>query len=361
MYNPAFLQRVADVATASIKGFDSATFLKDVFADGWEQLELKQRIRRISTVLHSQLPGKFPADVKQLLNFTRALHKMSGRDDSFLYMFVPDYIEQYGTAHVQESLAAMETVTILSSCEFAIRPFIIEDKVAVLKVMLGWTSHEHASVRRLASEGCRPRLPWAMALPELKKDPSLILPILDKLKNDPSEFVRKSVANNLNDIAKDNQAVLLALTKKWMGSSKNTDWILKHGCRTLLKKADVTALQMFGLSHEPQSKVDNLKLQHNSLKIGEHLHFSFTLTSESTVPAALRVEYAITYAKANDKQSRKVFKITENTYQPGQVARFSRKQSFADMTTRKHYAGAHSIAILINGQEQAGIEFIVTS
>ncbi len=360
MFNPVFLGRVADVAAASLKSFDKKIFLKNVFAAGWEELELKQRIRRISTVLHEQMSGNYKADIKQLLILTKALHQHAGRDNTFEYMFLPDYIEQYGVNHVADSLDAMETVTILCSCEYAIRPFIINDMRTSLSKMQGWCNHPHPSVRRLASEGCRPRLPWAMALPELKKKPQPILPILEALKNDTSEFVRKSVANNLNDIAKDNPDVVLHIANKWKGDNKNTDWIIKHGCRTLLKKADTQTLKLFGLDDAPPCAVNDFRMEQKKIRVGEHLHFSFALVNEAKKATTLRVEYAITYAKANDKQSRKVFKITENIYQPGRAISFSRKQSFADMTTRKHYAGKHKIAIAINGCEKASLEFLVT-
>lgn len=360
MYNPAFLGKVADIAARSIRGFDKKTFIDRVFADNWEQLELKQRVRRISAVLHNMFSGSYEQDIKQLLLLTEALHKHAGRDNTFEYIFLADYVGQYGLAHPAESLKAMERITILSSCEYAIRPYLVQDQSGTLKAMLSWASHPHASVRRLASEGCRPRLPWGIALQQLKKEPAPILPILEILKDDPSEYVRKSVANNINDIAKDNPAVALQLAQKWMGKSRNTDWIIKHGCRTLLKKANADVLQLFGLSHQPQCAVTNLTLQSPKIAVGDHLHFSFTLVNDADSTMPFRVEYAITYAKANGKQSRKVFKITENTYQPSVEVAFTRKQSFADMTTRKHYSGTHLIEILINGASKANAEFLVS-
>src|SRR5688572_14204950 len=143
--------------------------------------------------------------------------------------------------------------------------------------MLKWSKHARRHVRRLSSEGCRSRLPWAMAIPALKKDPSPILPILENLKNDESLFVRKSVANNLNDIAKDHPQVVLELVKKWKGNSEQTDWIIRHGCRTLLKKADQNVYALFGLNGKTNCEVNNLKLSKTKIKIGERLGFSFGL------------------------------------------------------------------------------------
>ncbi len=358
MFNTSFLRKVGGIAEANIKGFDAGMFIKSVLADDWGNLELKGRVRRISTVLHEQMSGDYKKDIKQLLTLTEALRSDKGGDNAFAYVFIPDYIEQYGTGHFKESFAAMENITTFITCEFAIRPFIMAHMDAALNFMKVWSRHAHPSVRRLASEGCRPRLPWTMALPALKNDPTPILPILEMLKNDPSEFVRKSVANNLNDIAKDNPDVALRIAKKWKGESKYTDWIIKHGCRTLLKKANNDALQLFGLDNNIACRVADLKLQNKKINIGDYLHFGFTLINEEQREVALRIEYLITYAKANNKQSRKIFKITENTYLPGKVS-FSRKQSFADMTTRKHYAGRHSISIVVNGVEKASLAFDV--
>lgn len=358
MYSPAIVAQIGNVAAETITGFSEEKFVKDVLNNQWDSLELKQRVRHISTALHAQMSGHYATDIEHILNLTKNVQKIA-TNQSFVYMFLPDYIEQYGTHHLALSLLAMETVTCLCSCEFAIRPFLLAHQQQVLAQMLLWSTHTNVHVRRLSSEGCRPRLPWGMAIPALKKDPTPILPILENLKNDPMEYVRKSVANNLNDITKDNPEIVLAIGAKWMGSSPNTNWIIKHACRTLLKKGNVAALSLFGLSHEPECSVTDLSIVNNKISIGEHLHFSFRLTSHHPVPTTLRIEYIITYAKANDKQSNKVFKITENTYVPQQPTTFTRRQSFADMTTRKHYPGTHSLAIAINGCHMASVAFEV--
>jgi 3-methyladenine DNA glycosylase AlkC len=360
MFSPALIEQIGTQAAHSIPGFSQDLFITHVLNHQWDALELKQRVRHISTALHAQMSGHYPTDIQHILHLTHAILQ-SSTSQSFVYMFLPDYIEQYGTQHLSLSLQAMEAVTCLCSCEFAIRPFLLAHQQQVLAQMLLWSTHPNAHVRRLSSEGCRPRLPWGMAMPALKKDPTPILPILENLKNDPSEYVRKSVANNLNDITKDNPDVVLALGARWLGTSPHTNWIVKHACRTLLKKGNIAALQLFGLSHQPLCTVDNLSVANSAISIGQHLHFSFSLTSHHAAPTTMRVEYIITYAKANDKQSNKVFKITENTYHPHQPTIFTRRQSFADMTTRKHYPGTHHLTIAINGCHMASLAFQVVS
>jgi len=199
-----------------------------------------------------------------------------------------------------------------------------------------------------------------MALPALKAEPAPILPILEKLKHDSSEFVRRSVANNLNDIAKDNPLVVKEIAEKWMGQSREIDKILKHGCRTLLKKGDKDVLGFFGVADNEYCTVPNLEVPSSPVRIGDYLHFSFSVLNNGKHPASLRIEYEILYAKSGGKTGRKIFKISERTLAPGDGLAFSRRQSFADMTTRKHYAGEHKLSVVINGVAKASKTFVVS-
>ncbi|GHT30337.1 hypothetical protein AGMMS49574_09790 [Bacteroidia bacterium] len=273
------------------------------------------------------------------------------------FMFFPEYIEVFGLDDFETSVKTMEFVTQFTSCEFAVRPFIIKYGDKMLGRMLEWSLHENDMVRRLASEGSRPRLPWAMALPALKSNPTPILPILENLKNDTSEWVRKSVANNLNDISKDNPDVVKAIAKKWKGVSKETDWIIKHACRTLLKQGDEEVLAYFNHNKTGKVEVANLKVTNPELKIGEDLFFTFTLQNRERTPQNIRIEYGIYYMKQNRSLSRKIYKISERELQPDEKIDISRKQSFRIITTRKFYVGEHKLSIIINGREQMITEF----
>lgn len=191
-----------------------------------------------------------------------------------------------------------------------------------------------------------------MALPEFKKDPGLILPILEKLKNDESESVRRSVANNLNDISKDHPELILDICEKWYGHTQNTDWIVKHACRSMLKAGNKRALLLFGFCDPTRLSVKDFKLHKETVFIGENIRFSFELIINKKEKSKVRLEYGVYFVKANGKLSKKVFQITENSYNPGRHL-FSRKHSFINMSTRKHYAGKHQISIIINGIEMA--------
>lgn len=359
VYDQSFLQTFTRTVKTVVPQFDRGGFATAVFDNTWDNLELKQRMRRLSTVLHSHLRSDFPQQVTMLFRIVDALGKQ-GIKGGFAYLFLPDFLEQYGLNDLNTSLHAMEHITQFASCEFAIRPFLMAHQEGVMAQMLAWSRHPHASVRRFSSEGCRPRLPWAMAIQALKKDPSPVIPILENLKGDDSLFVRKSVANNLNDIAKDHPDIVATLVKSWKGISPETDWIIRHGCRMLLKKANASAYKLFGLRADTDCSVRNLQLSAGSIKIGDRLGFSFGIKT-GKVAARLRLEYAVYYRKANGKESRKVFQITEKVFEPDQTYVFKKEQRFQDFTTRKHYPGYHKLAVVLNGQEVAEKSFSLLS
>jgi 3-methyladenine DNA glycosylase AlkC len=359
MYNPFFFEKLCKTLNAVLPGFDEREFIYAIFNEQWPDLELKQRVRQITYALHKFFPGDFPEASPLLIKLIKTLRAAEVREQGFEVIFLADYIEVFGADHFEESIKAMEEVTKLVSAEFAIRSFLIRYPQKTFEQLLRWSKHPEENVRRLSSEGCRPRLPWAMGVPGLKEDPSAILPILENLKEDPSEYVRRSVANNLNDIAKDHPQLVLRIAKSWQGKSVHTDWIIKHGCRTLLKKGDHSALYLHGFNPHCKARVEDFTLSRQKVKVGEYLEFKFNFKNNEKRPANFRLEYAIDYITSSGKTSRKIFKINENEYGPKESASISRKQSFKDFTTRKHYKGKHFISILINGKKQVEKEFMV--
>lgn len=344
MYSKAYLNNFADVFVKVYPSFDKIKFLKLVFDEAWEQKELKQRMRHISVCLHAVLPSDYKKAVEIL---KKAVVNFNG----FLSMIFPDYVEVYGLDDYKTSIPALELFTQYGSSEFAIRHFIVKYPEQTMKQMLLWAKHKNQHVRRLASEGCRPRLPWAIGLPEFKKNPSEVLKVLELLKSDESEYVRKSVANNLNDISKDNPKIALQIAKSWYGKSKETDWIVKHGMRGLLKKGNSDALKLFGFKGADGIKVMDLKLQPDKIKIGEKINFSFKVKSKKR--QKIRLEYTIDFITSCGKISRKIFKISENLYEPGEICSVTKNHSFKDLTIRKHFKGNHTLAIIVNGENLA--------
>lgn len=328
--------------------FDSAAFVECVFADSWEELELKGRMARISEMLHRFLPPNYRKSLGVLL-------KVAPRFEGFQYMFFPDFVEKYGMDEYELSVAALEVLTERFSGEFAVRPFIVRYPKRMMAQMKQWAASKNEHVRRLASEGCRPRLPWAMALPVFKADPRPVLSILEKLKADESEYVRRSVANNLNDISKDNPEVVMEIARSWMGKRERTDRLVKHACRTLLKRGDAEALGLFGYQSPKHVEIDKLVVA-KSVNWGGALEFSFALRTSENRIGKLRIEYGIDFMKNNGRLSRTVFKISESDF-PLREKQVIRSHPFKPISTRKYYAGAHGVAIILNGEEVASGTF----
>jgi len=338
--NKAYVKGLAGTLARAHAPFPVQRFLDLVLDQTWEDRELKQRMAHITQCVNTCLSGNYRQD---LAIIQKAAMDFSG----FEAMFFPEYVELFGRHDWDASLPALAFLTRFSSSEFAVRPYLKEDAPRMMAQMLEWAGDENYHVRRLASEGCRPRLPWAMALPAFKKDPSLILPILERLKTDSEEYVRRSVANNLNDISKDHPNLVLEIAARWLKEKPETRRLVKHACRTLLKAGNPKALALFGFGLPQGVSVEQLTITPTEIAIGEKLSFSFLVKTQQT--SSLRLEYAVSYMKANGTHSRKIFKISEKEWRPGQKT-VTKAQAFANLTTRKHYPGEHFLEIVINGQ-----------
>jgi 3-methyladenine DNA glycosylase AlkC len=356
MYSSAFVNSFAGVIKRFYPSFNTRQFVARVFDDEWGGKELKQRMRHITHVLNTYLPVPY-TEQATILEEVTAYIQVSHPGNSFVYMIIPDFVEVYGLDDFKSSVHAIERITQFVSCEFAVRPYILKYGDKMIAQMIKWGNHKSEKVRRLASEGLRPRLPWAVALPALKKDPSPILPLLEKLKDDKAEWVRRSVANNFNDISKDNPGIVLELFKKWHGRSKETDWVIKHGSRTLLKQGHTELLGLFGFEQDGSAVLSNFQVLTPSVKWDADLVFSFNIENKAKSAKKIRLEYAMHYLKANGTLSKKVFKISERDYAPGEQYAVTRKQSFKPITTRVYYPGAHKVSIIINGHEKSVGDF----
>ncbi|MBW7476011.1 hypothetical protein K0T92_14790 [Paenibacillus oenotherae] len=349
MYDLPFLQQFAALVHSEWEPFDRERFVQLVIGEGWEQLELKGRIRRITESLGTLLPSSY----EQALD---VLYAIDERCVGFPYLFFPDFVEVYGRDYWEQSMHALERFTSKSTAEFAIRPFLMTETERTMARMLAWAEHESEHVRRLASEGCRPRLPWAPALAMFKLDPSPILPLLEKLKCDPSLYVRKSVANNLNDIAKDHPGIIREVAAAWRGTHPWTDWIIRHGSRTLIRAADPQTLALFGYKNDAVSDMvaeARIEMVSEEAVIGgkSEAHYSLLLCSEE--PLRLRIELGVDYVKANGSVSRKKFLMSDKTVPAGGSLQGSKRIDWKDLSTRKHYPGRHRLLLLVNGGQAA--------
>lgn len=363
IYDGRFLEEFADKMFGAWPDFDRERFLGLTRGSDWDSLELKARTRRITESLGAVLPAEF----RQALD---VLYLVDESCTGFPYLFFPDFVELYGRSEKDfgHSMEALERFTQRSSAEFAVRPFILDRPEEMARQLLAWAEHPSEHVRRLASEGSRPRLPWAPALPMFKRDPSPVLPVLERLKADPSLYVRKSVANHLNDIAKDHPELVIAIAKRWKGEDPLTDWIVRHACRTLIKRADPAIMELFGYAEagpEAAALVSEAKLSlsRQSLSIGEEVQATFAFTpvaGDREQPIKLRVEYGIDFVKSAGSTSLKRFLLSDRTFAPGVRVEGTRTHRFADLSTRKHYAGNHVVTLWVNGAEVARTELLVT-
>jgi 3-methyladenine DNA glycosylase AlkC len=356
-FSRPLLQQVAAAFTRVHPDFQDERFFSLVFHPAWEEMELKQRIRHLSLCLGQVLPPNYREALRVVTGVTEQLLEDAGEQMSFPYLFLPDFVETWGLSDPDASLPALATITRWSSAEFAIRPFILQYPDRLYTQMAEWSLHPSPMVRRLSSEGFRPRLPWGMGIPTLKKDPSPILPILENLRNDPAETVRRSVANNLNDISKDHPKLVLNTCRAWLGDSAETDKLLKHACRGLLKNGHPEALGLFGYPSETSGiRLDELTYP-KSMEIGAAFPYSFVVCNESDQAMALRIDLQMEYLTSTGLYSKKVFKIKEGKLAAGQRERIQRHRSFADFTIRKHFPGNHRFALIVNGKQMASGSF----
>jgi 3-methyladenine DNA glycosylase AlkC len=354
VYSEKFLQNLVEIILQFDAEFDAKNFLK-IFKD-FDKQELKQRMRSISIALEKNLSSKnYQSQATVLRQVVSSLprDKMSG----LAFIIFPDFVEIFGLDDFDFSMQSLEFFTEFGSSEFAVRKFLMLDRKRALGFFKIWSKSKNHHVRRLASEGLRPRLPWGEALPFFKKDPSEILPIIENLKHDESEYVRKSVANNLNDISKDHPQVVLNLMQKWK-KEKVSEGLIKHALRTLLKKGDKVALEIIDINCNnlsENSAIQSFSLQKEVVKISGDLIFDFVLENQLQ-NNKIRLEYVVYFLKQNGAHSKKNFQIITKNFSQG-VFKFSKKHSFRDLSTRKHNAGKHVISLVVNGIEVQKLEF----
>lgn len=353
MFNNAFYRRFADSFSSVDSQFDAQRFYTDAMA-GLDTRSLNERLRNTTEVLARHLSSDFTKAVRVLYKAAPLL------DRGYTALVLPDFVALYGKQHFTFSMEALKYFTVFGSSEFAVRAFLKMDLKASLRIMVRWAEDEDAHVRRLASEGSRPRLPWAGKLDAIIAAPERTRPILEKLKADESLYVRKSVANHLNDISKENTAYMLDLVKQWDRNDPNTAWIVKHACRTLIKKGDAKALALFHFQKTAKVSLHKLTLSAARIRIGDRLHFSFELLSGKHTAQLLVVDYAVHYPKSSGSVFRKVFKLRELTLPPHERLVLARSHSFKDLSTRKHIPGVYRLEIQVNGRVLGEKTFRVT-
>ncbi|MBL6665018.1 MAG: hypothetical protein ISQ34_04150 [Rickettsiales bacterium] len=349
LYDKDFLVELSTEIFKYDCNFDKNKFIKSLLNDNWNKKELKERMRAIVIAINNYLtPHSLEKRIDILKKTARSIKK--GKYSGLRLMIFPNYIEQYcEEKDYLLAMSALEFFTEIASAEFAIRKFIKINQETTLERMLYFSKSDNYHVRRLASEGCRPLLPWGSHLERLKHHPQPIIEILENLKFDSELYVRRSVANNLNDISKNAPDLVIKLLSKWQ--KENVDeYIIKHSLRTLLKKGNKSALAIMGIKSDEKEKkyeIKDFSLEKKQVSLGQNLIFSFIL--HNLVPNnKIRLEYGVHFLKKNGHLNKKIFQIATKNFDKG-CFKFNKKHLFKDFTTRKHYAGQHFIELIVNG------------
>ncbi|MEP2705643.1 MAG: DNA alkylation repair protein [Roseibium sp.] len=346
-----------------IRGFDPMAYETEIL-EQLDHLELKQRARLIADVTHRVLP----ADLDERFAILEAmLHPLTDvavdRDSDergirgWGMMPLGMIVADCGLGDFDKSFALMKEMTRRATAEFEVRPFLDADQDRALAIMTPWTKDQSVHVRRLVSEGTRPRLPWGMQLKKLVADPAPTLPLLEALKDDPEEYVRRSVANHLNDIAKDHPDLVAEIAARWLkDADKNREKLVRHACRSLIKQGHPATLAAFGLN-PPEITLEGLVISERTVDYGEAVGFSVDIKSTGTMPQDLVLDYLIHFKKANGKLAPKVFKWTKARLVPGETLSLSRNHGIKPITTRVYYGGTQAISVRVNGQDFGFSEF----
>ena len=356
--SPQLVKKISKAIKSALPAFDEKNFNK--VSDKLASLEMKPRVIAIREALHQNLPHDYKISLSILIKAFKT-SDLSGFD---LWPFT-EFVQTYGLEDFDLSMVALCLLTQKFTAEFAIRPFLIAYPEKSYAVLQRLSLDPNTHIRRWTSEGTRPRLPWGLKLKSAIKDPKPGLKILENLKFDEELYVRKSVANHLNDIAKDHPDLVVSTLKAWQKNcpkehQKKIDWIQRQALRTLIKKGYKPALTLMGYGQEALIKIGNLKLNKKTFRQNDILSFEVAITSTHSKAQKIAVDYIIHYQKSNKKLSPKVFKLKVFDLKPKEVFQIKKNHNLKAVTTRKHYPGLHKLEIQINGKILASIPWHLT-
>ncbi len=327
--------------------FEKGKYTEAVLSDGFLQLELKERIDKMARTLSEYLPDNYEQAVQILI-------ETAPRVKMFENWVLTTYVQMFGLDKFETSVMALEGLTIHGTSEFAIRPFIIQLTAKMLPILKRWTKHQNEHIRRLAAEGSRPRGVWTAHIDAFKKDARPVFEILEALKADESLYVRKAVANNLNDISKDHPDLVIKVASEWLKTgNEHTNWIVKRGLRTLIKTGHPKALKLLGVNHKLSVQVSSFVIKPARVGVGDVVTLFLELKSVAKSKQKLVVDYQVHYVKDRGSISTKTFKWAEKTISVKQALSLVKQHSFKNLSTRTHYPGEHLIEVLVNGRVAA--------
>jgi len=351
--------RIGDLITRVHPDFDRGAFLSAAL-DGFEDLELTGRARHISNAL----AGTLPMDREKAIGILMASlgpenleAELTGME-SFLYLPHVFFVADHGLECFEASMRAQYELTKRFTAEFSIRSFLDRYPTETLRRLRQWAGDPNVHVRRLVSEGTRPRLPWAPRLKRFQEDPGPVLELLELLMDDSEEYVRRSVANNLNDISKDHPGVAVDVARRWWeGGGEERRRLVRHGLRSLIKEGNADALAVLGFQPGSPARLVEVLCRPGRVEIGERVRIEVTLMNPSDDEIGVLVDLRVHFVKANGSTSPKVFKGAELRLGPNERATFRKTVSVAQQSTRAHYPGSHRIEVMLNGETFPGADF----
>ena len=320
--------------------------------NGLADLELTERAWHVAEVMHDHLPRPFCKAAEILI---ASLGPELEATESFgmaPFRYLPHvfFVQKYGIEDFEPAMRAQHELTRRFSAESSIRAFLVRYPAATYARLQTWASDKNVHVRRLVSEGTRPRLPWAPRLRAFQADPRPVVALLELLKDDPERYVQRSVANSLNDIGKDHPDLAVAVCRRWLDSpSPARTWIVRHALRSLVKKGHRGVLDLLGVGAKPKIALSGIRIAPASVRVGDIVRLSFEIVSTAGKPQDLLVDYVVHFRKANGAARPKVFKLRKVTLPASGRVAMESSISLKDMTTRRHYPGRHRIDVLING------------
>ncbi len=359
VFNENVVDRLAENLARVWRGFDARAFRQSI-QPKLKSLTFSERNILIRDSLWEHLPKDYPLALQVIL---KALPpelpncEVTGYD-GFIVLPQNEFVAKYGLDYYDLSIQALYKMTKRFTAEGAIRPFLQKYPEQTLAILSEWAEDDNCHVRRLVSEGTRPRLPWTMQLKQFIDDPRPVLQLLEKLKTDPELMVRRSVANNLNDIAKDHPDFVVKTLKRWKKlDDEGTQWLIRHAARTLVKQGNKDVLAVLGFDSKIGITVSKIQLNRPIVKMGGDLNFSFEIKSKSKQAQNLVIDYIIHHVKANGKLAPKVFKLTKKTLKAGETLQITKRHAFRPISTRKYYSGKHVLEIQVNGTKYGKVEF----
>ncbi len=343
---------IARMIAAVFPRFDQKTFVRSSL-DGYDALELMSRGWKIAHQLRRSLPDDYEKAIEILLASLDRKPERTVAQGMGGFLFLPHvfFVAEYGLEHFEISMRAQYVLTQRFTAEFSIRRYLERHQAATLSRLMEWSADSNEDVRRLVSEGTRPRLPWASRLRAFQADPRPVLALLERLKDDPSLYVRRSVANNLNDIGKDHPAVLVATAKRWMkNATEQRRWIIRHALRSAVKRGESAALALLGFGETALVSVEQARITPRRPAIGSSVIIACEIANRTSVAQRLLVDLRVQYVKANGVQRPKVFKLKQVELAPRETAEVKKTLSLAQLTTRTHYPGRHVVDVMVNGR-----------